>query len=139
MSTLLDCQLGDRVNVAGLGVCDLVGTHFYTNSLFPYLLGWRQGEPPCGDGMAELMSYWTRAIFVKAHEKLGPLHYLPNINEYETGRWSQGDKTCILLSRGVQSPTHVVGAPVNNHTCPTCKNDRVNRSEENCWLCGGKL
>jgi len=28
---------------------------------------------------------------------------------------------------------------INNHTCPTCQNDRCNKSEKTCWRCGGKL
>lgn len=32
-----------------------------------------------------------------------------------------------------------VGSNLNNHTCPSCKNTRVNTSEKSCWLCGGKL
>jgi hypothetical protein len=28
---------------------------------------------------------------------------------------------------------------VNDHTCPTCKNNRCSRSEVNCWKCGNKL
>lgn len=35
-----------------------------------------------------------------------------------------------------------VGAPtiaINNHTCPSCKNDRCSKSEKTCWKCGGKL
>jgi hypothetical protein len=28
---------------------------------------------------------------------------------------------------------------VNDHTCPTCKNDRCSKSEKTCWKCGNKL
>lgn len=28
---------------------------------------------------------------------------------------------------------------VNDHVCPTCKNDRVSKTEASCWKCGGKL
>lgn len=28
---------------------------------------------------------------------------------------------------------------INNHICPTCKNDRVSKSEKSCWKCGNKL
>ncbi len=29
--------------------------------------------------------------------------------------------------------------PVNDHVCPTCKCDRVSKSEARCWRCGGDL
>ena len=28
---------------------------------------------------------------------------------------------------------------INNHVCPSCKNDRLNKSEKSCWKCGAKL
>jgi hypothetical protein len=28
---------------------------------------------------------------------------------------------------------------VNDHVCPTCKNNRCSKSEKTCWKCGGKL
>lgn len=28
---------------------------------------------------------------------------------------------------------------INDHTCPSCKNDRCSRSEKSCWKCGEKL
>jgi hypothetical protein len=28
---------------------------------------------------------------------------------------------------------------VNDHTCPTCKNDRCSKSEKSCWKCGNQL
>ena len=28
---------------------------------------------------------------------------------------------------------------INDHICPSCKNDRVSKSEASCWKCGGKL
>jgi hypothetical protein len=28
---------------------------------------------------------------------------------------------------------------INNHTCPSCRNDRVSKSEHSCWKCGNKL
>lgn len=28
---------------------------------------------------------------------------------------------------------------INNHVCPHCKNERVNKTEKSCWLCGGLL
>ena len=30
-------------------------------------------------------------------------------------------------------------AAINNHTCPSCGNNRCSTSEKSCWLCGGKL
>lgn len=41
-----------------------------------------------------------------------------------------------LISVPVQS---VSGAVINNHTCPTCKNTRCNKTEKSCWRCGSKL
>ena len=31
------------------------------------------------------------------------------------------------------------GAVINNCTCPTCKNNKCNKAEINCWWCGNKL
>lgn len=28
---------------------------------------------------------------------------------------------------------------VNNHVCPSCGNNRVNKDERSCWKCGGSL
>lgn len=28
---------------------------------------------------------------------------------------------------------------INNHTCPTCRNDRCNKNERSCWKCGNEL
>lgn len=28
---------------------------------------------------------------------------------------------------------------INNHTCPSCGNDRCSKTEKSCWKCGGKL
>lgn len=33
------------------------------------------------------------------------------------------------------SPSEVM----NNHTCPSCGNTRVSKSEKSCWLCGNSL
>jgi hypothetical protein len=144
MITLAACQLGDRVDVEGLGECDLVGIHHYPKSVevhLSHLLG-RKNEP-YSQHMSPMdwspMSDWTNPHWMSHQEKYGPLEYLLNIDQYQMGSWIEDDTPCVLLSRGVSTPTSAVGAPLNNHTCPTCKNTRVNRSEKNCWLCGGKL
>lgn len=31
------------------------------------------------------------------------------------------------------------GVAINNHVCPTCKNDRCSKSERSCWKCGNAL
>jgi hypothetical protein len=28
---------------------------------------------------------------------------------------------------------------INDHTCPTCKNDRCSKTEKSCWKCGNSL
>ena len=28
---------------------------------------------------------------------------------------------------------------INDHSCPSCGNDRCSKSERTCWKCGGKL
>ena len=33
----------------------------------------------------------------------------------------------------------VNGRAINNHVCPTCKNERCNKAEKSCWLCGNLL
>jgi hypothetical protein len=30
-------------------------------------------------------------------------------------------------------------AMINNHVCPSCNNDRVNKNEKSCWRCGSTL
>jgi hypothetical protein len=39
---------------------------------------------------------------------------------------------------GGQGPIAAMTA-INDHTCPTCKNDRCSRNERTCWRCGNKL
>lgn len=38
----------------------------------------------------------------------------------------------------VKAPSPMASV-VNNHVCPTCKNNRCSRSERICWRCGGAL
>lgn len=55
------------------------------------------------------------------------------------GRWG------VPITYGnTQAPTCApmkdkVSAPINDHICPTCKNDRCSLPEVTCWKCGGKL
>ena|SRR6266446_1680116 len=39
----------------------------------------------------------------------------------------------------ISDPVSVTSPLVNDHTCPTCKNDRCSKSEKSCWKCGGLL
>jgi hypothetical protein len=54
--------------------------------------------------------------------------------------WFFGDP-----SKGAPAPTcnqvkDNVGTPINDHVCPTCRNDRCSKNTEtHCWRCGNKL
>lgn len=39
----------------------------------------------------------------------------------------------------VRSPIQANSMPVNDHICPTCKNDRCSKTEKSCWRCGNSL
>ncbi len=39
----------------------------------------------------------------------------------------------------VSSNTAINAPAINNHTCPTCRNDRCSKTEKSCWKCGSKL
>jgi hypothetical protein len=36
-------------------------------------------------------------------------------------------------------PVSSNGPVINDHTCPTCRNDRCSKSEKTCWKCGYAL
>lgn len=36
-------------------------------------------------------------------------------------------------------PVASMSQAINNHVCPTCKNNRVSKTENSCWSCGNKL
>jgi uncharacterized paraquat-inducible protein A len=41
---------------------------------------------------------------------------------------------------GIEKPAQAsTTTPINNHVCPSCRNDRVNKSEKSCWKCGNPL
>ena len=74
-------------------------------------------------------------------------HYLNSYNQYagtgarfevrqliEIGAQIQGSVKDIQISGTV-----TMCAAVNDHICPSCKNDRCSKTERTCWLCGGKL
>ena len=48
-----------------------------------------------------------------------------------TGKFNGFEKDVI---RTAFAPT-----PINNHVCPSCKNDRCSIGEKSCWKCGGAL
>lgn len=33
----------------------------------------------------------------------------------------------------------IANEAINDHVCPSCKNDRVSKTETSCWKCGGLL
>ena len=50
---------------------------------------------------------------------------------------------CITDQDAVDTLNRIIAASsdvaINNHICPTCKNDRVNVCEKTCWKCGNSL
>jgi hypothetical protein len=46
-----------------------------------------------------------------------------------------------LGPHAIQHAIHVADEvqAVNDHTCPTCKNDRCSKTEKSCWKCGSNL
>jgi hypothetical protein len=64
-----------------------------------------------------------------------PIAYLPD------GTWEFVHRPLINYPNMISgaSSSNKIGPPINDHVCPTCKNDRCSKSEKSCWKCGGKL
>lgn len=44
-----------------------------------------------------------------------------------------------LEKKSIISNTSNPSAAINDHVCPTCKNNRCSKTEKKCWLCGNPL
>ena len=62
-----------------------------------------------------------------------PIDYHPD------GSWEYSTDTVITKTTSCNAVKANVGAPINDHVCPHCRNDRVSKVEASCWRCGGKL
>jgi hypothetical protein len=55
------------------------------------------------------------------------------------GTWKFADPSEATPASTCHQVKDKVGAPINDHVCPTCRNDRCSKTEKSCWKCGGKL
>lgn len=76
------------------------------------------------------------SIYTVVHQT-DKYYYLKGLS-YFNGIWYGG----IKKKRFVRLDQPLLDNPtvaVNNHICPSCKNDRCSKSEKSCWKCGGVL
>lgn len=86
--------------------------------------------------------------FTASHGKTGEVVQIDNRLGTFMVKWDDGstrdpwwsDPGSFTIITGTPTPTDVATVvAINDHVCPTCKNDRCSRSEKNCWKCGGVL
>lgn len=59
--------------------------------------------------------------------------YLPN------GLWKYDGAAPSATCAPMQDNVGDSSVPINDHICPSCKNDKCSKTEVTCWKCGGKL
>lgn len=56
------------------------------------------------------------------------------------GFWlAPGDCPAKGIGITLDSKPKTSSMAINDHTCPTCKNNRCSKTEKSCWKCGNKL
>lgn len=91
----------------------------------------------CVDNDNEISYLHVGSIYTVLHQS-DRYYYLEGIAiKNSDGFWNGGmKKERFIVVHGVAvNPT----VAVNDHTCPSCKNDRCSKSEKTCWKCGGVL
>lgn len=58
-------------------------------------------------------------------------------NDWYAKRFQAVDDVATVASP--PQATQTTSPAINNHTCPTCQNNRCSKAERICWKCGGNL
>jgi hypothetical protein len=91
----------------------------------------------CVDNDNEISYLHVGSIYTVLHQS-DRYYYLEGIAiKNSDGFWNGGmRKERFIVVNGVAVDPTIA---VNDHTCPTCGNNRCSKSEKTCWRCGGVL